>query len=337
MERIACIIGYRYIYWSDVIRVLASAAAVCTFLALYVRREKRAWAAPVCAAMAIGTSMVLSRLAYWYFRPEGYENLEQVLRIWEPGGMALMGAFAGCILTAMLLRAVRLETDLPDLLDCMCLSGGVGIALGRLACFFNDSGRGMIAVWNDGLPWVISGRNPVSGVMEYRLATFLIQAMVTGLLTVILLAVYLTRRKNHGDICLLFLLFYGASQVVLDSTRYDSLNLRSNGFINAVQLLGACLVVLAVVFCSVRLVQAGGWKKWHVPLWILMAACIVLAGYMEYHVQRHGNEAVMAYSVMSGALGVVLLSALVMYHAQKVEKSKHDQWLHQIGKKKKGR
>ena len=42
---------------------------------------------------------------------------------------------------------------------------------------------------------------------------------------------------------------------------------------------------------------------------------------MEYYVQRRGNEAAFAYSVMSGCLiGVILLTLLIRYLAEKKER-----------------
>ena len=53
-------------------------------------------------------------------------------------------------------------------------------------------------------------------------------------------------------------------------------------------------------------------------LWILIAAGIGCGGFMEYYVQRRGNEAAFAYSVMSGCLIlVILLTLLIRYLAEK--------------------
>ena len=61
-----------------------------------------------------------------------------------------------------------------------------------------------------------------------------------------------------------------------------------------------------------------GFRWWYLALWTVLAALIGVAGYMEYHVQRHGNEAVFAYSVMSGCLaGVVLLTVLICFLGRK--------------------
>ena len=107
----------------------------------------------------------------------------------------------------------------------------------------------------------------------------------------------------------------------MDSTRYDSLVFRSNGFVSIVQVLGALGLALAVVFFSVRMVKARGFRFWQVLLWLLIAGAIGGAGFMEYYVQRHGNEAVFAYSVMTACLlGAVLLTLVIRLTAVTAER-----------------
>ena len=194
--------------------------------------------------------------------------------------------------------------------------------------FFNSSDRGQIVASTRSLPWVYPVTNAVSGATEYRLATFLLQAMVALLLFLALTAFY--RRANKrgtvrdGDTCLIFLMLYGASQVVLDSTRYDSLFFRSNGFVSVVQVLGAVALVLAMILFSRRMVKARGFRAWQIFLWLLIGIAIAGAGYMEYYVQRRGNEALFAYSVMSGCLlFVIALTLLIRFLAVRVEKKYH--------------
>lgn len=330
MERIAFFIDHVFLYWSAIILTLAAAGAICAFLALYLGKSGKTGAAAVFVPLAAALSLVLSRLAHWYCRPDAYAGLAAALDLRTPGGFALTGVFAGCLLAAVLVRLVRLTDNLPELLDCLCLAGGMGIGVGRLASFFNSSDRGMIVGISLPLPWVYPVVNPVSGVEEYRFATFLLQAMAVGLITLILLIFYLTGQKRElrdGDTCLLFLMFYGASQVVLDSTRYDSLYFRSNGFVSVVQVLGAIALALGVIVFSVRLVRAGGLKKWYFGLWLALAACFGLAGYMEYHVQRHGNQAIFAYSIMTAALVDILLLTLLIRFLASTARSRREERL----------
>ena len=313
MERIAFINGEQFIYWSAIVLTLAAASAACVFAALYLGKSGNAPAASLAVPLSMVLSLVLARLVHWYCRTDSYESFFAAMTDLSTGGFALMGVFGGCALAAAILRLLRISRNLPEMLDCMCLAGSLGIALGRLSAFFNSSDRGQILEGMTELPWVYPVTNAVSGAVEYRLATFLIQAIAAGVIFAVLLVFWLAgNRRNSGDTALLFLLCYGASQVVLDSTRYDSLFFRSNGFVSMVQVLGALGMGLAIVVFSVRMVKRRGFRVWQILLWVLIAALIGGAGYMEYYVQRHGDLAAFAYSVMSACLaGVVLVTVLI--------------------------
>lgn len=316
MEQIAFIYGSVFVYWSHILLAMAAVAAICVYLALYLSEREKPAAAIISVPMAILLSLVLGRLLHWYCRPDQYADLSSAMTDFRSGSYALAGAFVGCILTACLLRLVRVSDNLLRMLDCMAIAGSAGIAVGRLSCFFNTADRGVTVTSLQGLPWAWPVINPVSGVQELRLATFFLQMLVAA---VLFLALLLFRccadRRNavrHGDVSLIFLLCYGASQVLLDSTRYDSLYFRSNGFVSVVQVLGACALGVAAVVFSVRLVRSRGWKRWYLLLWLMLAALIGLGGYMEYFVQRHGHKLVMGYTVMTFALLGVIAVTLVI-------------------------
>lgn len=310
MDAIAYVFGETFIYWTSIILSLGTLTAVLFFWAFYLDRSGNAFGAALGVPVAIMLSLVLSRFAHWYCRADGYSSFAAAMTDFSSGGYALMGVFAACIVTAVLLYLLHVVKNLGDYLDCMCLAGSAGIAVGRLACFFSAADRGQIVQGITALPFVYPVTNAVSGAVEYRLATFVLQSMITALIFLILTAVYFAGRgkgSKSGSITVLFLLMYGASQVVLDSTRYDSLYLRSNGFISIVQILGAVALVTGAAVYSVRLVKRTGFRYWFIAIWIFMAALLGGAGYMEYHVQRHGDQAVFAYSIMSACLIVFIL------------------------------
>lgn len=316
MEKVAFISGGTFIYWSSIILTLAAVTAIMLFAALYLNKSRNGAALCVAIPMSVFASIVLGRLIHWYCLTDGYASFEAAMTDYSWGGYALMGVFAGCILTACVLRIFGIVKNLPEMFDCMALAGGTGIAVGRLASLFNSSDRGAIVGDNWGLPFAYPVTNVVSGVVENRMATFMIQSILTAIIVAALFAYLIWSRARKtkvrdGDITLLFLSAYGACQVVLDSTRYDSLFLRSNGFVSIVQILGAVAVALALVIFSVRMVKACGLKKYHFALWLGAAAMLGVAGYMEYYVQRHGDKAVFSYSIMSVAL-VVLVAITVV-------------------------
>ena len=316
MDKLALISGELFLYWNSIVYTLAATTAICFFLAFYLGKCANAVAGFAAIPVSIVLGLVAARFFHWYCRADSYDGFLTAMTDYTSGGYALMGVFLGCFLTACVLRLIRLSRSLPEMLDCMAISGCAGIAVGRLASLFNASDRGQVLENLKSLPFAYPVTNAVSGAVEYRLATFMLQSLVALLLFAGLAAFYLRGQKKgdlkDGDTSLVFLLIYGASQVVLDSTRYDSLFFRSNGFVSVVQVLGALGLGLAIFLFSGRMVKNRGLKFWQFLLWIPIVAGIGCGGFMEYYVQRRGNEAAFAYSVMSGCLILVILLTLLI-------------------------
>lgn len=314
MDRIAFIIGESFIFWSPIILALAALTAACLFIGFYLSRSCNGIGTFMAVPLAFVFSMALSRLIHWYCRTDSYPSFEAAMTDYTSGGYALLGVVIGCILAACVLRLIRVVKNLPQMLDCMALAGAAGICIGRCGSFFNSSDRGDILEGITTLPMVYPVTNSVTGSLEYRFATFVMQSAVTGGIFVILLLFWLLmkRKGKSGDTCLMFALMYGASQAMFDSTRYDSLYLRSNGFVSLVQIAGAVGVAIAVVVFSVRMCKSRRWHWWYLAFWLPILGLLGGAGYMEYYVQRHGDQAQFAYTVMSGCLiGVILLGVAI--------------------------
>ena len=316
MDQVAFIIGETFIYWNSIILLLAVLTAVFTFLAFYLMRQGNGIASALLIPLAAVLSILLARVIHWYCRADAYESLTAAMTQFAGGGYALMGVFAGCALAAVFLRLLRIVKDLPHTFDCLALAGAAGISIGRLACLFTSADRGMIIEGITSLPLAYPVNNAVTGETEYRLATFMLQAIITGAVFRVLSVFHLLGQRKHklrdGDTALLFLSAYCAPQAVLDSTRYDSLFLRSNGFISVVQILCAVALVVVLVIFSVRMVKAKGFRWWYVILWFVSAAMLGGAGFMEYWVQRHGHQALFSYSIMSVCLaGVLTLTCVI--------------------------
>ena len=177
MEKIAFISGETIYYWSSIVLTLATLTAICFFWSLYLGRGGNGIAAFSVVPLAIALSLLLGRLVHWYCRTSSYDSFEAAMKPFSPGGYALLGVFAGCVLAAVVIRLLHFDRNLPQMLDCMAVAGCAGIAVGRLACFFNSTDRGQIITSTQSLPWVYPVTNAVSGATEYRLATFILQAM----------------------------------------------------------------------------------------------------------------------------------------------------------------
>lgn len=296
---------------------LAVITGIVFFWAAYIRKSDDITGAAAACPLAIVLSLLLARLIHWYFRSDSYESLKAAMTDFTSTGYALIGAFAGCLLTAGILRLLKKSRNLPLMLDCMSIGGCASIAIGRLGCFFTSENRGEILPDGTQLPWAYPVRNTASGLLEYRFATFLFQAVIAGCIFIVLIILFWTgirkKRYQNGDITLLFLLFYCASQIVMDSTRYDSLRLRSNGFISIVQILCALSLTLVFAVFSIRLRKRAVGKIWHFAIWLTLILGISGAGYTEYYVQRHGNQARFAYAVMSGCLGMIVMLGVILW------------------------
>lgn len=315
MEKIAFISEGIVIFWRPLLITAGALTAILFFLAFYLMKARRGVRAFVAVLTMVVLGLLGGRLVHWYCRFGEYHGLWDALPH-STGGFALLGVFAGCLLGGFLLWLLRIVPSLGELLDCASIAGCAGIGVGRLAYFFDSADRGILLDTLRELPWAYPVTNSVSGEAEYRLATFLLQSMWAGILFVLLLLVYLifTRRSRlrSGDVCLLFLLLYFSAEIVLDSTRYDALTFRSNGFVNITQVFGALAIVFVAVLLSIRMVRRRGMRKWYVGLWLLIAVMLGTAGYMEYNVQRHASQAMFSYCTMSAALGVIALSSIVM-------------------------
>ena len=313
MDRIAFIIGETFIFWSPIILALGALVAVFWFLGLYLGRSANPIGAFMAVPMAFVLSMIIGRLIHWYCRTDSYVSLEAAMTDYTAGGYALLGVFFACILTACILRLIRVVKDLPEMLDCMALAGAAGISVGRLNSFFNSSDRGDILEGITELPIVYPVANSVTGELENRLATFMLQSLVTAGIFVVLLLfwLFMKRKGKSGDTALMFALLYGAAQTILDSTRYDSLFFRTNGFVSMVQIAGAVGLFLAILVFSVRLARSR--SPWYLLLWVPVLGLLGGAGYMEYYVQRHGDEALFAYTIMAACLIGVILLGIVTY------------------------
>ena len=69
---------------------------------------------------------------------------------------------------------------------------------------------------------------------------------------------------------------------------------------------------LAAIVFSVRLVRRNQLRSWYFALWVAFAGLMGLGGYMEYYVQRHGDQAAFAYKNMGACLAVMVLITLTI-------------------------
>lgn len=291
--------------WSGILTALGVLAAALALGAFRLAQGRRLRPLLLYVPAAVLFSLVLGRLCHWYCHPLQYAGFAAAMTDYSSGGFALPGAFAGALLAGALLRLGGvLDGSLPEFLDALAPAGALGIAVGRLGALFGVSDRGSFLpaspFWQR-FPFSapVSGAGPAA---EWRFATFFWQAGAAfGLLLLLSVLFFRLRRRpeRRGDVFWLGLALYAAVEVVLDGTRYDAGYLRANGFISLTQVgCVACLLLPALLY-TVRLCRARAWRPRYLLLWAGFLAAGYLGGYMEYYVQRHGNEYALAFSVMS--------------------------------------
>ena len=308
MEQIAVIAGEYVIYWKNLMLAAAAVCAAVCFLAFYIRDRQTLMTALIAVPLTLVLGLYSARAIHWYCHPSNYPGPGAALMDLSAGDFALIGVFFAAALAVGLLKLLRLVPDTGALLESTSMAGAVGIGIGRLASLFDNACRGPILKDGSLYPLAFPMVDPVSGETEYRLATFLLQSGVAWILFILLLVMRIRDKQSKHDRWLIFLLLYGAAQAVLDSTRYDPLSFRSNGFVSIVQAMSAVAVVFVGVVFSVRLVKRRGLRPWAFGLWLGILGALGGAGYMEYYVQRHGYKALFSYTCMS----LFLLTAVIL-------------------------
>ena len=308
MNPIAVYTGDFMLYWSAIIIAFGIAAGFAMSQALYTSYAGSGRALWVLFPIAVALSVVFCRLIHWYCHAEQYAGLIGALTDYSSGGYVLPGALLGTFLAAKIVGAMGFTDNVPRLLDAVAPGGAIIVAFIRLSALFNSSCRGKIAVTNPMLQHLPLA-SPVysSGPDDYRFATFFVQFLLMLLVFMLLFCFYNKRRNvpmkggksRDGHVAMMFLLYYGAVEIIMDSTRYDSSFLHFNGFVSVVQIISAVLVVFVLVYYSVLSIKVNGFKVYHLLLWLLALAALGGGGGCEYLVQRHGDWYLKCYGAMA--------------------------------------
>lgn len=323
MSEVAICVGSLVIYWSAVVILLAVAVCFTFAYSLYTANGGMKGAMWAMLPVAVILGVVLSRAVHWYCHSEQYTGFFSAITDYSAGGFCLPGAFVGVILAVLLVKALCLTDSAGKMFDAIVPGAALGIAVLRMSALFNSSCRGKIIVQTPALQRLplAAGVTTANGDVEYRFATFFAEFFVMLILFLIIMHLY-NKRRNwamkgntpvSGNVALLFLAFYGSSQVILDSTRYDSSFLPANGFISLVQIVGAVFIVGVMVYYTVWSVKSNGFSPKLIVLWVLFLAAVGGTGYLEYLVQRHGDWYLMCYGLMSLTCLIMCIVVYCMY------------------------
>ena len=319
MNNIAITIGSMSIYWSAVIIALGVLACFALTCALYLSHGGKIDAMFLLLTAGIILSVIFSRFMHWYCHEEQYAGLKAALTDYSIGGYCLPGVLLGTLLAALLCGLLGFTGNVRRLLDCIAPGAALGIALIRLSALFNSSCRSKIVITNPAFQRLPLGSAITSGSeVEYRFATFFVQFLLMLVLCVCLLHFFYKHRRRRmkadmprdGHVALMFLSWYSAIEVIMDSTRYDSSFVHSNGFVSLVQIIGGVCILFVLVVYSVRSVKANGLRAYHWAMWVGWLLSFGCVGVAEYLVQRHGNWYLSCYFLM--AIGCFMMAFITV-------------------------
>ncbi len=331
MNPIAIYLGERCIHWSAIIITMGVLCCLSLTIALYRQRSENLRAILVYFPVATILGLLLARLIHWYFNTEIYGSLGAALSNFDLGSFSIPGVILGVWLAAWIVFRLDLVPNSGMLLDCTAPGLALLIAIVRLSALFNNTCRSRIEIRLlifKTLPFAVANTD-AAGNRIWHLATFFLAFLAMLAITLVLLRFYVKRGKRRmlppcersGNVWRMFLLYYGAVEIVVDSLRNDSplmhfhlisvLNQYSS-FVSLAQVFAAATALYVLIFYSVRSIKARGFSFWHAMSWLGFVLSLVGIGYLgEYKVQRTAQY-FKCYSIqILSCLAMVIIISLV--------------------------
>lgn len=332
MNSIAVYSGETVLYWSAIIITLGIAAGFFLSYGIHLSHGGSAAAMWVFLPVSVIVSVFLCRLIHWYCHLEQYAGFFAAMTDFSVGSYCLPGMIFGVIIAAGLVKRLRLVKSRAELLDSAAPGMALTVMFIRLSALFDSSCRSKIIINNPALQHLplASQISSASGSAEYRFATFFVEAIVMLVITILLLNFCFKRRDmpmkggepSEGHAARLLLVLYGAAELVLDSTRYDSsffhftflkkLNPYA-GFISLIQLIAAISILCVLVHYTKPSIRSNGLKLKHVLLWLVFLLSLAAVGVSEYMVQRHGDWYLGCYAAMTAGCVLMAFTVWRMY------------------------
>ena len=332
MNPVAYLNGDTVIYWSGLIIALGIAAGFLLSYAIWTAHTNKGAALWVFLPFAIVLSVLFCRLLHFYCHDEQYLSFGDALVNYSSGGFALAGSLLGVFLAALIVKAFKLVRSSAALLDVIAPGFALSIAFIRLSAFFGTSGRSKFAVSTPlfrHLPFSVAMVDS-AGNVEYRVASFFIEFLLFMAVAILLVLMYYNCRgrsmlppeKKNGHVARIFLVLYSIIEIVIDSTRYDSLTIHFRtsllqklnkfaSFIKLAQVIGAIVLICVLVHYVKMSVKCNG-KKWYqfAAVGAFIAATAAAGYFGEYWVQRAPDTAQLRYAIMSLCM---IADAVIIY------------------------
>lgn len=326
MEPIAVYSDSLIIYWRPIVILLGTIVSLLLCFAMYGNNRDSKNVMLIFSPLAVILALLFGKMLHWYCNMEQYEGLGDALTHFSKGDLLIPGVLFGVWLAAVIVAKLMGHRSRMELLDAVAPGLALLIAFVRIADVFTDSCRGKMTV-----EWALFQRLPFAiaetdgnGEVTYRLASFMLSFIIMLVITAVLVIFFVNEKnwtkkrpmKKYGHTFRLFLMLYGAMEIVIDSTRYDAAHLAFPGealaalnkgamFMGLAQLLGAICMVYGLVYYAVMTTKVTkNFRKALVPI-IVFVVGIVVGGVSEYLVQRYSSMHVLWYTTQ--ILGVVAM------------------------------
>ena len=309
MSQIAFYIGERGIHWSAIIITMGTLCCLSLTIALFRQRSESLRPILFYFPAATILGLLFARLIHWYFNTEIYGSLGAALSNFDLGSFSIPGLILGIWLAAWIVYRLELVPNSGMLLDCTAPGLALLIAFVRLSALFNNTCRSRIEIHRPllkTLPFAVANTD-AAGNKVWHQATFFLAILVMLLVTLAVLRFYIRRGKRRmrppcersGNVWRMFLLWYGAVEIVVDSLRNDSplmhfhlivgLN-KYSSFVSLAQVFAACTALYVLVYYSRCAIKSRGYSVWYLLSWIGFVLSLVGIGFLgEYQVQRTGK------------------------------------------------
>lgn len=188
----------------------------------WAMRAARLWdldykLAPLTGIISIVCGIIGARALYISLYPQEFiENLSKIFYFWQ-GGLDFSGAFIFGSLAGMLYLNSK-QQPLLDWMDCFVPGIALGLAVGRLGCFFAGCCYGAPS----DLPWAVTFKNTNSLAPLFQsLHPTQLYHSLAGLITFLILVVAGNRIGTEGRITGLFLILFSVFRFIIEFFRAD--------------------------------------------------------------------------------------------------------------------
>ena len=190
-------------------------------------------------------SIIGARIYFVIFSWEYYANdFLRVFRIWE-GGMAIYGGIIAGLITALIYSKIK---KLPFLSFCDIIAPGLALAqgIGRWGNYFNQEAYGLPITTASFQFFPIGVLINENGHQVWHMATFFYESVADILIGVLLLVLRHKHMKRRGDVFSWYVLLYGATRLITEHYRMDSLytageQFRISQILSVLMCIGVCL------------------------------------------------------------------------------------------------